>query len=85
MILLAHLAAGLLLGAAYFHTGRLTADRLLLGSFMPATISLILARFLLLGAALTFASLEGAMPLLITALGVFAARFLVLRHARLPA
>ncbi len=43
------------------------------------------ARFVLLGGVLTAASLEGAMPLLVTALGVLVARVVVLRQLRVSA
>jgi F1F0 ATPase subunit 2 len=43
------------------------------------------ARFALLGGILTAVSLEGAMPLLATALGVLLARMVVLRRVRMVA
>jgi hypothetical protein len=42
----------------------------------------MVGRFALLGGLLTVASLQGAMPLLTMALGVFIARFAVTRRAR---
>ena len=41
------------------------------------------ARFVILGGALTAVGLEGAMPLLATALGVLLARVVVLRRVRM--
>ena len=80
--LLAHLAAGILLGAVYFlgvwHSARRLAD----GAPAMPTILLIAGRFVLLGGLLTLASLEGALPLLAAALGVLVARPLVMRRVR---
>ena len=42
----------------------------------------MIGRFALLGGLLTLASLEGALPLLAMALGVFIARFAVMRRIR---
>ncbi len=75
--------AGLLLGTAYFSTLRWTTDRLAAGHGMALTIAAIAARFVLLGGALALASRQGALPLLLMALGVFAARALVLRRLRM--
>ena len=46
------------------------------------TIALMIGRFALLGGLLTLASLEGALPLLVMALGVFVARTVVMRSVR---
>ena len=45
---------------------------------MVTTIALMIGRFVLLGGLLTLASLEGALPLLMMALGMFIARFAVM-------
>ena len=82
LFLAAHLAGGLLLGAAYFQTLRWTSDRLASGRGIPASIGLMIGRFVLLGSVLALISLEGALPLLLTALGVFIARAAVMRRAR---
>ncbi len=78
---LAHLAAGLALGTAYFLSVRWTSDRLAAGRGIAGTVAAIVGRFVLLGGVLTLISLEGALPLLVTALGVLVARAVVLRRA----
>ena len=77
-----YFAAGLMLGTVFFTTLRWTSDRLAAGRPVPATIAVMVVRFVLLGAALALASLDGAMALLLTALGVFVARAAVLRSTR---
>lgn len=79
-MLAAYLATGLVLGAAYFTSLRWTIYRLASGRGMQATIAMIAGRFVLLGGVLTLASLQGALPLLLTALGVFIARAAILRR-----
>ena len=49
---------------------------------MTTTIALMVGRFALLGGLLTLASLEGALPLLMTALGLLIARPVVMREVR---
>ena len=84
-VLAAHLAFGLGLGAFYF-TGLWWNARLFAeGTPLAAAIGLVIGRFALLAVFLTLASLEGALPLLLMALGVLAARPLVLRLVRTSA
>lgn len=77
-----HFAVGIVLGAAYFQglwwNARLFAE----GASPMVTIGLLIGRFVLLGSLLTLASLEGAMPLLVMALGVLTARFVVMQSLR---
>lgn len=77
-----YLIFGALAGGIHFHglwwTTRLFAE----AGRRTATIMLMLGRLILLGGLLTWASLEGAMPLLLMALGVFAARVVVVRRLR---
>lgn len=80
--LLLHLAAGLALGAAYFGTLRWTSDRLASGQGLALTLLVTLGRFLVLAVALALTSRLGALPLLVTTLGVFIARAVILRRAR---
>jgi hypothetical protein len=47
------------------------------------TVAVILGRFVLLGGALMLTSWQGALPLLLTALGVFIARAVVMRRNRM--
>jgi F1F0 ATPase subunit 2 len=77
-----HLAVGTALGVLYFralwwNVGRLGGD-----GRVTTTIALTIGRFVLLGGLLALASLEGALPLLMMALGVLIGRAIVMRHAR---
>jgi len=82
--LAAHLAAGIALGLLYFHGLWRNARRLARGGRVTTTIALMIGRFALLGGLLTLASLEGALPLLAMALGVFMARSVVVRRVTAP-
>lgn len=82
LLLTAHLAGGLALGALYFRALWWNAQRFGGGSGMALPIALTLGRFVLLATVLACVSLEGAMPLLATALGLFIARFFVVRRFR---
>ncbi len=77
-----HLAAGLALGALYFRSIWWTARRFIGGGRLTAMIAMAVARFSLLGALLTLASLEGALPLLAMALGLLVSRAVVMRGVR---
>jgi F1F0 ATPase subunit 2 len=77
-----YLAVGIALGILYFrglwwNVAWLTDDRRVM-----ATIASIFGRFALLAGLLTLASLQGALPLLSTALGVLAGRSIVMRSIR---
>ena len=79
--LAAHSAAGIGLGVLYFRSLWWNAA----GSPEAAAnddIALMLGRFVLLGGLLTLASLEGALPLLMMALGVLIARSAMMRTIR---
>jgi F1F0 ATPase subunit 2 len=78
----AHLTAGIALGVFHFRslwwsTCRFTGD-----SRVMTMVALMIGRFTLLGGLLTLASLEGALPLLVMALGVLIARSVVVRRVR---
>ena len=77
-----HFAAGIVLGLAYFRglwwNARLFAE----GAALTVTIGLLVGRFALLAGLLTLASLEGAMTLLVMALGVLVARYAVMHRIR---
>ena len=77
-----NLAAGIALGTLYFRGLWRNVRRFAGGGGAAATIALMIARFALLGGLLTLASLEGALPLLVMALGVFIARAAVVRRVR---
>lgn len=83
-ILAAHFAAGIGLGACYFG-GLWWNACLFAGARLAAAIGLIIGRFALLAGVLTLASLEGALPLLLMALGVVLARPLVMRRVKATA
>ncbi len=72
----AHFGIGFGLGILYFRS-LWWSTRRFAGS-IAAIIALMIGRFALIGGALALASLEGALPLLIMALGVLFARFAVI-------
>jgi F1F0 ATPase subunit 2 len=80
--LAAHLAAGIMVGVLYFRSLWWNARRVTAGNRMSTTIAVMIGRFVILGTVLTLASLEGALPLLLMALGIVIARFLVMRRIR---
>lgn len=77
-----HFVAGFAAGNIYFLALWRNARVIVFGGRTMTTIALIFGRVLLLGALLTLASLEGAPPLLSTALGVFVARSVFMRRYR---
>jgi len=77
-----HLVAGIALGILYFRNLWWNVRRFTHGGSLLATIALMIGRFVLLGALMTLASLEGALPLLMLALGVLIARSAVMRRVR---
>jgi hypothetical protein len=79
ILLAANFAVGAGAGVLFFRS-LLWNTRLMVGGGRISTaVALILSRFLLMGGLLTLAALEGATPLLATALGVFIGRFFILR------
>ena len=80
--LAAHLAAGIALGVVYFCSLWWNARRFAAGGRAITAVALMIGRFVLLGGLLTLASLEGALPLLMMALGVLIARPVVIRRVR---
>jgi hypothetical protein len=78
----AHLAVGIIAGGLYFHALWRSTRGIASGSGATTVIALSIGRFLLLGGLLFLASREGALPLLILALGVLVARFFVMRRVR---
>ncbi len=77
-----HGALGLLLGAVYFSTLWWNTRRFAEGGRVATSVTLMIARFALLGGLLVLASLEGALPLLVMTLGILVARFAVVRTVR---
>ena len=80
--LAAHLGAGFGLGILYFRSLWWSACRLADRRSLVATIASMIGRFALIGGVLTLTSLEGALPLLTTALGVLTARFAAMNRVR---
>jgi F1F0 ATPase subunit 2 len=80
--LTAHLAAGIVLGVIYFRSLWWNARRFAEGGRVATTVAVLIGRFVILGAVLTLASLEGALPLLLMALGVLIARSVIMREIR---
>jgi hypothetical protein len=78
--LAAHLGAGVGLGFVYFHALIWNARLFALGGRLTAAVGLMFGRIALLGALLIAVSVEGALPLLMTALGVFFGRWLIMRR-----
>jgi F1F0 ATPase subunit 2 len=77
-----HLTAGIVLGVLYFRSLWWNICRFTGGGRVTTTIALMIGRFALLGGLLTLANLEGALPLLVMALGVLIARSVVMRRVR---
>jgi F1F0 ATPase subunit 2 len=80
--LAAQLAAGIIVGVLYFRSLWWNARRITAGGRVSTTIAVMIGRFVVLGVLLTLASLEGALPLLVMALGILIARALVMRRIR---
>jgi len=78
--LAAHLAAGIIVGVFYFRSLWWNTRRFAAGGRVSMTIAVMIGRFVILGIVLTLTSLEGALPLLLMALGVVVARFPVMRR-----
>jgi F1F0 ATPase subunit 2 len=79
IIIATHLIGGGVVGMLYFRGLWWNASLLSQGDRTTAAIMLLVGRFALLGSVLTLASLEGALPLLMTALGVLIGRSAVMR------
>jgi F1F0 ATPase subunit 2 len=79
IVIIAHLAAGILLGIAYFTGVWWTARSLVRGSGVRAIAGTAL-RLLLAGTLLVLASREGALPLLAMAAGMLIGRAATLRR-----
>jgi hypothetical protein len=75
----AWLVAGVLVGALHFLTLRAATGMLVTGSSLVAALALHLIRFAMTAGALALIALHGALPLLVAALGILAARTAVLR------
>ncbi len=77
-----HFAAGTGLGVLHFRSLWWNTRLFSSGGRVAASLLLLLARFTLLAGFLTLASLEGALPLLVLALGILSGRFAVMRAVR---
>ena len=76
-----HLVGGVAVGGLYFGSLWWHARLFDGAGRIRMLLTGMAVRFAVLGGVLTAASFEGAMPLLVTALGVLVARALVLRRA----
>jgi len=79
IIIGAHLIGGGAVGMLYFRGLWWNASLLSQGGRTAVAIILLVGRFALLGGVMMLASLEGALPLLVTALGVLIGRSAVMR------
>lgn len=80
-----HLAGGLAVGVGYFGSIWWNAQSFTRSGRLRSILASMAARFAVLAGVLTLVSLEGAMPLLATALGFFLARTGMLRTLGAPA
>jgi F1F0 ATPase subunit 2 len=76
----AYLAAGILAGILYFQCLAWTVRLFAEGGSAAKAIVLMIGRIAVLGGLLALASRQGALPLLMMALGVFIARFVTIRR-----
>ena len=83
LILALHLGGGGVIGALYFGSLWWNARLFEQAGRLRTLLASMAVRFALLGGVLLAVSLEGAMPLLATALGVLLARVAVLRRVRM--
>jgi F1F0 ATPase subunit 2 len=83
--LASYATAGIVAGTLYFVCVWWNARMLAAGGGTWITILTLLGRILVLGCVLTLAARQGAAPLLAMALGVFIARFAVMRRLRAAA
>ncbi len=77
-----HFFAGVLLGRLYFRGLQWNVRLFAEGGRVASSIAVLVGRFVLLGGALTLASLEGAWPLLVMTAGFLLARHIVMRRVR---
>lgn len=83
LMLAAYLALGVGAGLLYFHGLWWNTRRLVDGAPALTVIALMLGRYALLAALLALVGRQaGALPLLLTALGIVAARYLAVRRIR---
>jgi len=78
-VLAAHVAAGVAVGALFFHALWWNTRIIIGGGAVSTAIALTLSRFVLVGGFLTLSAFEGAAPLAASSIGAFVGRFLVLR------
>ncbi len=80
IILTMHFAAGVGLGVLYFHSLWWTTRRFTSGRDLITPLAAMVTRLGIMGGVFLLASLEGAMPMLVLALGFLAARTFTLRR-----
>ncbi len=79
-MIMIYLAAGIALGLLYFRCLAWNVRVFAEGTGTTKPIVMMIGRIVLLGGLLALASWQGALPLLLMALGIFIARFVVIRH-----
>jgi F1F0 ATPase subunit 2 len=77
-----HLIIGIMLGVVHFAGLRWNVSLFAADGRLVALAGLLLGRLILLSGALTLTSMQGALPLLMTALGILIARAAVMRRVR---
>jgi F1F0 ATPase subunit 2 len=80
LILSVYLVAGIVAGIVYFGCLAWNVRLFAEGGSVTTTIVLMAGRIAVLGGLLVLASRQGALPLLMMALGVFIARFAIIRR-----
>ena len=85
MSLLLYLGSGIVLGLLYFRALLWNAESFASdGASLPG-VALLVGRFGMLGFLLLLAALQGALPLLVSTLGLLIGRALLMRRVRLTA
>ena len=82
LALAAHLLVGMVLGVVYFRALWWTVQLMAHGGRTAAATGLMIGRLALMIGLLCLASRDGALPLLLTALGVLVGRAFVVRRLR---
>ena len=82
MIAIPFLVLGLAAGVLYFASLWWTSQALAVSGLTAGTAALVICRMALLACVLFLVSRQGAMPLLMMALGIFAGRAIVMRSTR---
>ncbi len=83
LVLIACLALGIVVGGVYFDAMWWSAELFAAGGRIPLAVALVAGRFGLIAATLAVVAIRGgALPLLMTALGVVIARAVAVRRVK---